>query len=332
MERLRLLVPLSHIWPGYAPIALVRALGYDHEEGIEVDNIPVGSPTHALRGVVDGDGDMTFINTAFGFVARDQKEPLRMFYAFARRTNRSFAVPADSPIRSIRDLKGGRIASQYKDLHYLAHAALRDEGIDPDRDVTFVDWCGPFDRTDRMAEALRTNQVQALWQLDITYGLFAAEGLALHKLPAYSLDRLTPSASIYAHDRATKERGAVLGAYGCALAKATLFAMTNPGAAVRLVWQHVEATRPHPDDEKKALLRDCAALKARLENSRPEDGPDKRWGAITLSEIANWEAFMLRTDAIHIRRPPTEYYTDALIERFNALDRKAVISIAKQFD
>jgi NitT/TauT family transport system substrate-binding protein len=329
MEQLTMLCPLTHIWPGYAPIALVSALGFDREERFELRNVAAGSPTEALEGVVHGKGDMTFVNTAFGFVARDQGAPFRMFYAFARRMNRSFAVPADSPIHSINDLKGARIALHFADLLYFARAALIDEGLDPDRDVTFVDWRGPLDEADQMLDAVRSGEVQAIWQLDLVYGLFQAGGLPLRRLPARTLDRLTPAASVYAHDRTVEKRAEVLGAYGCALAKATLFAMTNPEAALRLVWQHVPATRPASGREAQALHRDLAVLHSRLENSHPEDAPVKRWGAITEGEIAAWQEFMLATGAIRNRRAPSEYFEGALVDRFNAFEPSAVVARAR---
>lgn len=329
MERLTMLYPLTHIWPGYAPIALVSALGYDREEGFELQNVSAGSPTDALRGVVSAKGDMTFVNTAFGFVARDQGEPFRMFYAFARRMNRSFAVPADSPVRSITDLKGARIALHFGDLLYFARAALIDEGLDPDRDVTFVDWRGPLDEADQMLAAVRAGEVHAIWQLDLVYGLFKAGGLPLRRLPARTLDRLTPSASVYAHDRTVTERASVLGAYGCALAKATLFSMIKPEAAIRLVWQHVPATRPAKGREAEALRRDLAVLHSRLENSHPEDAPVKQWGAISEREVAAWQEFMLTTGAIRTRRLPSEYFEGGLVDRFNTFDAQAVVSRAQ---
>ena len=328
MERLTLLLPLTHIWAGYAPVALVSALGYDLDEGIAVQTVAAGSPAKAVDGVINGLGDITFVNTAFGFVTRDLGHPIKMFYAFARRMNRSFAVPADSSIRSVVDLKGARIALHFGDLLYFARAALIDEGVDPDRDVTFVDWRGPLEEADEMLDAVAAGGVDAIWQLDLVYGLFAAAGMPLRRLPAKTLDRLTPSASFYAHDRTITERAGALGAYGCALAKATLFTMINPEAAIRLVWEHVPETRPRLGKEQQALNRDLAVLQTRLENSRPQDAPVKRWGAITEAEIAAWQEFLLTNEAIHMRRAPTDYFTAAFVDRFAAFDTTSVVAQA----
>jgi NitT/TauT family transport system substrate-binding protein len=329
MEQLTLLLPLTHIWPGYAPIALISALDYDRDEGLELCTVAAGSPVEAIEGVIAGTGDITFVNTAFGFVTRDRGHPVRMFYAFARTMNRSFAVPADSPIRSVADLRGARIALHFRDLLYLACAALIDEGLDPERDVTFVDWRGPLDEVDQMLEPIRAGEVHAIWQLDLVYGLFAARGLPLRRLAAHTLDRLTPSASFYALDQTVEEHGTALGGYGCALAKATLFAMVNPEAAIRLVWDHVPETKPRRGEEQRALERDVAALRTRLANSRPEDAPMKRWGAITAAEIAAWQEFLLATGAIRNRRSPSDYFSAALVDRFEAFEAAAVVTQAK---
>ncbi len=331
MVRMEVLVPLSHIGPGHAPIALIPALGYDRDEGLEVVNTPVGLPSRALEGVVTGTGDATFVNTAFGFAARDLGKPFKMFYAFARRMNRSFAVAADSPIATIADLKGARIALHYNDLGYVARAALTDEGVDPDRDVTFVDWRGSFDEAEGVVDAMRAGAIDAVWLLDVAYGLFPAAGLALRRVPSRTLDRLTPSASIYAQDRRLSEEAEKFAAYGRALAKATLFTLSNPEAAVRLVWKHIGATRPEPAAEASALRRDLAVLRGRLENLGIGDVSTERWGAISESEIAGWQDFMLATHAIRNRRPPGEYFDGSLISRFNAFDVRPVVAAARSF-
>jgi NitT/TauT family transport system substrate-binding protein len=120
-------------------------------------------------------------------------------------------------------------------------------------------------------------------------------------------------------------------AYGRAIAKATLFTLTNPEAAIRLLWRHVAETRPAPGTEPQALARDRAVLQARLDNLGIGDGADARWGAIAEAEIAAWQDFMLGTGAIRRRRPPRDYFDDSLVDAFNAFDPAPIVTAARSF-
>lgn len=331
MSDITVLLPQSHIYPGHAPIALVNALGYAEADGLKVRNVVAGSPMAALEGVVAGKGDVTFINTAFGFIARDTGKPFKMFYSLARHMNRSFAVPEKSPITSVPGLRGTKIALHFEDLHYFAQAALADEGVDAANEINFVPWRGGLYEVDKMLASLRAGQVKAVWLLDLAYGLFQAAHYPMRRLPARTLDRMTPSASIFAHDRTIDSRADALGLYGRAVAKSTLFAMTNPEAAVRLVWQSVPESRPHPKDEARALCRDLAVLRVRLENSRIDNTKVPRWGAITEADIVAWQDFMLRSGAIKRRRPPSEYFTGGLVDVFNDFDADKVVRQARSY-
>jgi NitT/TauT family transport system substrate-binding protein len=326
---LTVLAPVPYVPAGYATILLAEALGYAEEDGLDVRVVAAGSPTEAVAGVVGGRGDVTFVNAAFGFIVRDRGDPFRMFYSFARHANRSFAVPADSPIRAVAELRGTTIGLHFPDLLYLARAALVDEGVDPDREVRFVPLPGSPVDAEKMTAAVRAGEVQAVWQLDLNYGLFEAEGLPLRQLPSRTIDRLTPSACLYATDATLATREDNLAVLGRAVARATVFARTNPEAAVRLLWQHVPEARPAPGQERRVLRRDLASLKVRLDKQRIEDCKVPRWGAITAEEVAAWQEFMLETRAIGRRRDPGDYFTDELVDRFNAFDPEPVIAQAR---
>jgi hypothetical protein len=81
----------------YAPFALVGALGYGEEEHLDVQFEYAESPQATAKGVLVGHGRATFINTVFGLVGREHGQPLKAFYSYSRRPNRSFGVLSDSP-------------------------------------------------------------------------------------------------------------------------------------------------------------------------------------------------------------------------------------------
>ena len=331
LGRLTVLASVPHVTANFAPIWLAKDLGYTAAEGLDVTVEIAGSPKDAVEGVIAGRGDLSFVNIVFSFLAYDRGAPYRPFYAFVRRQNRSFSVPETSPIRSLGELRGKVIGLHYDDpeLRAFARAALVGAGVDPERDVVFKPLAGsPLDAP-KMAAMIRSGEVAAVWQLDVLSGLMAGEGLPLRSLPAPEIDGLTPSSCLEAMEDALAERPAVFAAFGRAVAKATLFALTNPAAAVRILWQHHPDAGPAPgEDPAHAFRRELAALEVRLASQRIEGAPDPRWGAITEREAAAWQEFLLSTGAIASRRPPAIYYSNALVDAFNAFDPGEVIDRA----
>lgn len=330
---LTVLVPAPRLLTGFAPIWLVKILGYDQTEGLTVrfDLAASGSPTSAAAGVVAGRGDMTFVNIVFALLALHRNVPLLPFYAYVRKQNRSFAVPDDSPIRTLDDLKGRTIGLHFDDpeLTAFARAVLAEAGLDVGRDVTLVPLPGgPLDVA-RMARALREGVVDAVWQLDIFTGLMAAEGLALRHLPA-SIDRLSPSSTLMATRQALVEQSEMFGALGRAVAKATVFAMNDPEAAIRLVWRAFPESAPAPDKVEQALRQELAALKVRLAGQSVDDQRAPAWGKITETEIEAWLSFLRRSGAISSCLAARDCFHDALVPAFNDFDMEAVRAEARR--
>jgi NitT/TauT family transport system substrate-binding protein len=334
-EKLTILVPAPRLSTVFAPIWLADALGYAAEEGLEVafDLGRSGSPKSAVEGVAAGLGDMTFVNIVFTLLARDRDVPMRAFYGFVRAQNRSFTVPVESPIRNLAALRGKVIGLHFDDpeLFAFAKAVLVGEGIDPNREVSFTPLPGtPLDAR-RMAAAIRQREVDAIWQLDILSGLMEGEGVPLRQLPSPMIDRLTPSSSMCTLEQSLTARPWVFGAFGRAVAKATVFALANPAAAIRAVWRRFPDAGPLPgEDEAQAFRGELAALKVRLQGQRIEEQPVPKWGAITEAEIAAWQDFLVATQALRTRRPPADYYTDALVPDFSAFDAQPIVLQARE--
>jgi NitT/TauT family transport system substrate-binding protein len=334
LGRLTVLAPVPHPTTNFAPVWLVDALGYAEAEGLDLRIELVGTPKHAADGVIAGRGDLTFINIVFALLARDRGASFCPFYAFVRTQNRSFTVPHDSAIRTLGDLRGKTVGLYYDDpeLFDFACATLRGAGLDPTQDVRFTPLPGtPLDAP-RMAAAVRDGEVDAIWQLDVLTGFMAGEGVTVRALPSTLIDPLTPSSCFNALDRSLTDRPAAFGAFGRALAKATLFALTNPAAAIELMWQRYPSAAPRSgEDRERARRRELAALEVRVEGHRIERAPSPRWGAITVPEIAAWQDFLLATGAIRQRRVPQAYFSDALVDAFNDFDQQPVIAAARAF-
>jgi NitT/TauT family transport system substrate-binding protein len=335
LGEMKVLAPVPHPTTNFSPIWIMEVLGYASEEGLDLSIELVGTPKNAAEGVISGRGDTTFINVVFTLLARDRGVPFRPYYAFVRSQNRAFSVPKVSLIRTLGDLRGSVIGLHYDDpeLFEFARAALIGAGVNPDRDVTFKTLPGtPLDAP-RMAAAIRDNQVQAIWQLDVLAGLMEAEGVSLRLLPSALIDPLTPSSCFNALDDRLQSRPDAYGAFGRALAKSTLFCLTNPKKAIELIWETYPGAAPKPGRDRENTFRgELAALKVRLAGHRVDSAPDPRWGAITKLEMTTWQDFLLLTDAIHLKRDPSIYFSNELVEAFNAFDQDAVVARARAFD
>jgi NitT/TauT family transport system substrate-binding protein len=124
----------------------------------------------------------------------------------------------------------------------------------------------------------------------------------------------------------------VVAGIGRAMAKVTVFALRNPEAAVRLMWRQEPDTRPTSRDHDRILRRDLEIMKARLESFRIEpDDPDPRWGAIDRREIVAWQDFLIATGATRQRLDPKLFFTNALVDRFNAFDPTGIRDRARAF-
>jgi NitT/TauT family transport system substrate-binding protein len=334
LGRIVVSAPVPQPTTNFAPIWLMDALGYAADEGLDLRIELTGTPKDAADAVISGSADLTFINIVFTLLARDRGVPLRPFYGFVRAQNRSFSVPRGSTIHSLADLRGKTIGLYYNDpeLFEFACAALRGAGIDPQSDVTFVLLPGtPLD-AERMAAAVRDNEVQAVWQLDVFAGFMAGEGVPMRLLPAPALDRLTPSSCLNALDANLAARPAAFAALGRSLAKATLFTLTNPAAAVQIMWDRYPGAAPQSAAKRKqAFKRELAALEVRVANQRIDQAPGAQWGAITEAEMAAWQEFLLETRAITTRRAPSDYYSDAFVATYNDFDPAPVIAAARDF-
>ena len=74
-----------------------------------------------------------------------------------------------------------------------------------------------------------------------------------------------------------------------AYAKGTVFAIANPEAAIRILWEIYPQTKPTGKDEAIALRDDLITLEARAKNWRYEQVDGKRWGD---NVAANYQAYL----------------------------------------
>jgi NitT/TauT family transport system substrate-binding protein len=307
------------------------ALGYDQREGLRFEMYYGGEPGATADALCSGQCDIASLNTTVGLLGREEGLPLKAVYGKARRTHRWFAVIPESPIHSVVELKGKVISCDFPHLQALAEAALAEEGV-PRGTYRWAQWRGSGMEARGMLEPLRSGDVDAVFLIDWNAGDFIAEGLPLRRLPSKALDRIRLSSCLWVSESYLGNKPNAIVGTGRALAKATVFALENLKATVRLMWKQNPETRPSTHDEDRILRRDQEIMKARLESFRidPAD-KEPRWGAIDERQIAAWQNFLLASGAIKKWRDPSVFYTNVFVDDYNQFDVEGIRAQARGY-
>src|ERR1041385_3096794 len=217
-----------------APFAIATKLGWFEKAGIKVELVPLpGSTDCVKRGAtteVQASPPPAEARARIG----PQGGKARFFYTAYQGNIYGIAVPADSPVKSMADLKGKKIGvtSMASAGVILARALAKQAGLDPDKDITIV-VAGESAQT---AALLRSKQVDALSQFDTQYALASNAGAKLRFLDHPEIKKFPSNGFVALEDYLkTNRKDAVALAHGYAMG--TVFAMANPEAAIRILWE-----------------------------------------------------------------------------------------------
>lgn len=304
------------------------ALGYWRDAGLEVEVQPFSGSTGAVQLVLAGSAHVTMATVEPLIIARQKGAKVVAFYNHVREPIYTIAVPADSPITSLKQLKGKSIGvlSLSSGAVPFAKAMLRGEGFDPERDVSWI----TIGQGAQAAHAVLARRVDALAYWDWGYAVMENHGARFRHFSSEATAGLLSLALVANEDwlKANPDAAARL-AQG--IAKATLFTLTNPEAAVRLHWARYPGTRPTGLPESQALAEAIHVLKARAEKYRVDNRKVPKWGAFTREEWVRTQDFLHENGMIPKKIDVAEYYTEALIPQINEFDPAKVIEQAKTF-
>ena len=309
----------------FFPLSVAQELGYMREEGIDLDLQVVNGSSALVQQLAAGNAQMGVIlapNTLLGFA---EGVRYKAFYDFLTRNTFDVRVLPDAPISKLADLKGrnvGTIDLTRGDLPLL-RAQLQRAGLNPARDVLFVA-LGPTMSVH--AQALKEGKVQALnlsW--NNTVSVEAAGG----KLKCVTCDseelQLASETTVATEAVYRQDRRYVVG-LGRAMAKATLFAESNPDAAIAIMKK--VAPQEHTDP---AFTR--TFFNAALVIMKP-----RQPGKYGLSDIGGWDRlqnFMAvpteGATGMTTRVDVKQLVTNELVDEMNRFDAEAVRKQARDY-
>jgi NitT/TauT family transport system substrate-binding protein len=252
----------------------------------------------------------------------------KIFYTAYQGNIYGIAVPADSPIQKITDLKGKTVGviSMGSGGVPAAKALIATAGMNPERDVTIV-VAGEGAQT---AAMLRSKQVDALSQFDTQYAMVENAGVKLRLLDTKEIDHY-PSNGFLALEETLKTRRKDAVGLARGYAKGTIFTIANPEAAVRILYEVFPELKPTGKDEATAIRDDTKVLQARITNWKLEKAGVKRWGESSETNYAAYAVFLLKWGVIKDKVEAKDLITNELIDEINQFDAGKIVAEAKAY-
>jgi NitT/TauT family transport system substrate-binding protein len=310
--------------------SIPKALGYYDEEGVRVEPVLAGAAgiAGAIQLVSTGSQDMGSgsYQPMMARAAQGQDMGVAFFYSQVRSYQTVIAVQADNPARSIADLKGKLIGvpTLANEGAVIARFAAREANMNPDTEIRLI----AVGSGAQAGQALRSKQVDAYVAPRSQITQIEGIGITMRSLPGSPRFKDLFGPGLFARrDYIKKHRSTVVGV-GRAVAKSTVFLMTNPEAAMRLHWKIHPEQVPQGIPEEKALTDGLRVLRAQIETLRvDEQGPGNQFGYYSPQSLAS----LLDVFGWNSVSNPGDYFTNDLIAEINNFDRKAVIEQARSF-
>ncbi len=310
------------------PFAIATKMGWYKAEGIEVELVPLPGSGDCVKNVATREVIAALPSVEPLAVGRPQGIRGKIFYTAYQGNIYGIAVPADSPVQKFTDLKGkniGVIAMGSAGV-LIARALAATNGMNPDKDINIV-VAGEGAQT---AALLKTKQVDALSQYDTQYAMVENAGIKLRVLDTKEIDRY-PSNGFLALEETIKNKRREMVALAKGYAMGTVFAIANPEAAVRILYEVYPQTKPTGKDEVTAIRDDVKVLQARIVNWKLDKAGVKKWGENSEVNYAAYTDFMLKWGIIKDKIDWRDLITNELIDDINKFDATKITAEAKGY-
>ncbi|HET9902114.1 MAG TPA: ABC transporter substrate-binding protein [Xanthobacteraceae bacterium] len=313
----------------FATVGQNKRLNYYAQEGVSLEVVNMSGSAQTLQAIASGNSETANISPIFflPLLAKDPDIDIINVYAWLRVPSQGIAVKPDSPVKTIADLKGKTIGirNQGDSGYPFARAMLKELGINPDKDVEWV----PIGEGGPAGQAIYRGAVAAMAFWDGSFARIENAGYPLRMLEnTPGMKKLNGSMYGVRKSDLAKNRDHYV-RYFRAMAKSTIFAVTNPELSVKLHWEVYPETKPKGKTDAEALKEALHVVNARKAKwlAAPWQ-KDKRMGAMDLGE---WEAqveFAGLAGKID-RKMLESCFTNDLIDEINAFDAGAVRAAAK---
>ncbi len=309
-----------------APFAIATKMGW--YKNLKVQLVPIAGSTDCVKLVATGDVPYSLPSVEPLAPARVQGVKGKIFYTAYQGNIYGIAVPKESAVKSLKDLKGKKIgvASMSSGGVPVARGLLAMSGLNPETDAQIV----VVGEAAQAAALLRSGQVSALSLYDTQYALVDSAGVPLRMLDSGPVARFPSNGFFALEETLRKDRAQALELVR-GYAMGTVFALANPEAAVKIVFEVYPQTIPSGRSEEEGLKSEVKTLLARAAHWKLEAGGVSRWGESSVKDFDAYEDFLLKWKVIKEKVPATDLVTNDLIDEVNRFDAKRIAADAKAY-
>jgi NitT/TauT family transport system substrate-binding protein len=316
----------STVSSGASPFAIAQKMGWFEEKGVKVILTPLPGATDCVKQVATGELPFSMPSIEPVLIIHPQGVKGKLFYTTYQSFTYGIAVPADSPIQTFADLKGKTIGviSMASGGVVVARAQLASAGLDPNTQAHIV-VAGEGAQT---AALLRSKQIDALSQFDTQYAMVENAGQKLRQLPLGEMAPF-PGNGLFALEKTLANRHAEAVALGRGLAMGEAFAMANPEAAIRIMYEVYPQTKPTGKDEETAIRDDVKVLRARMAHWDLASGGVTKWGEGNMTNYTGYIDFLTKWKVVPGGVPAADVVTNDLVDEMNAFAQPKIEAAAK---
>jgi NitT/TauT family transport system substrate-binding protein len=331
LQKVRLVAATSVLDVTYTMLTLAKTLGYYQAEGLDVDLQPAGGSLQVIQQLVGGGAELG-AGSGNAMLQANAKNnlPVRVAYTITA-SDWAVGVDADGPIKTAKDLKGKTIGvfSLASGGVALLNGLLRTNGIDPAKDVEMIS----VGMGAAPVEALRSGKAQGLIYWGSALTGFENAGLHLRRIAGDDWS-MYPEYSLGVMQATIDKNPEMVVGFARAMAKAAVYATTNPTCAVQLHWKNYPSTKGSGADDATLLKRDLRSLQTQLDSmvvARRNFGDGKQWGKFDTGAWNKLSAFMLAGKQIDAPFDPSGIAAriPGLSDKINAFDAQAVMEAAR---
>lgn len=307
--------------------------GFFAEEGLDATVQSVNGSQISANMLANGQAQFTTGSSGGLFSGVGEGVPLKAFICQVPDSFLSLAVPAESDVTRIEQLKGKVIgvSALGGGTFVIMKAIAKRLGWVEGKDITFLAVGSGLPAWD----ALRRDRVQGLFLWDSPFSLLEASGAKLRHIKPEPLPQLGFNHNTHVQLEFLEKEPETVAAMARALAKSLVFmSAVDPVEATKLHYKVYPESKPQSLSEADILRRERIRFQARCSFMRfPQRVTERKekLGDETDARIEIVRDMLLEAGEIKQALPVDRYFTRQFLDTMNGIDIAAVVARAKAF-